>query len=94
MNLRMKNLLMMVIGAFMYGIAVNWFLLPHEIGDGGVVGLAAIGYYALGIPPDISNIVLNALLLLLGYRLLDKKLFLILFGRLYGFPFFYVCLIF
>ncbi|BAK94418.1 putative uncharacterized protein [Tetragenococcus halophilus subsp. halophilus] len=74
MKLRMKNLLMMVIGAFMYGIAVNWFLLPHEIGDGGVVGLAAIGYYALGIPPDISNIVLNALLLLLGYRLLDKKI--------------------
>lgn len=73
MKVQIKNLLLMIVGSFLYGIAVNWFLLPHEIGDGGTVGLAAVGYYALDIPPEISNIVLNGLLLLIGYRLLDKK---------------------
>jgi uncharacterized membrane-anchored protein YitT (DUF2179 family) len=61
------------LGSFVYSVAVNDLLLPHQIGEGGVTGLTAIGYYALHIQPAITNIVLNTIILLIGFKLLDKK---------------------
>lgn len=70
---RIKNGSLIILGAFVYAIAINDFLIPHQIGEGGVTGLTAVGYYALQIPPFITNLVLNGLLLLVGFRLLDKR---------------------
>jgi len=68
-----KNALLIILGAWIYSIAINGLLIPHEIGEGGVTGLTTIGYYALNIPPALTNIVLNSILLIIGYRFLDKK---------------------
>lgn len=69
----LKNGLQIVLGAFVYAIAINDFLIPHQIGEGGVTGLTTIGYYALRIPPAVTNFVLNGILMLVGFRFLDKK---------------------
>lgn len=68
-----KNALLIILGAFVYSLAINGLLIPHEIGEGGVTGLTAIGFYALKIPPALTNIVLNSILLIIGYRFLDRK---------------------
>ncbi|KRL18085.1 hypothetical protein FD12_GL000928 [Lentilactobacillus rapi DSM 19907 = JCM 15042] len=67
-----QNGLQIVIGAFIYAIAINDFLIPHQIGEGGVTGLTTIGYYALHIPPAYTNFVLNGILMLVGFRYLEK----------------------
>ncbi|QFP79712.1 YitT family protein [Latilactobacillus graminis] len=68
-----KNGLGIVVGALIYAVAINDFLIPHQIGEGGVTGLTALGYYTLAIPPAITNLVLNGLLIAVGYRYLERQ---------------------
>lgn len=68
-----RNGLRIIVGAFIYAIAINDFLIPHQIGEGGVTGLTTIGYYALHISPAYTNFVLNGLLMLVGFRFLEKR---------------------
>lgn len=70
---RIYELLMLVIGAFLFALAVNLFVIPNDYGEGGVTGITIILYYLLGWSPAIVSIVLNGILLIVGYRLLDKK---------------------
>lgn len=69
----LKNGSLIILGAFIYAIAINDFLIPHQIGEGGVTGLTTIGYYALHIPPFLTNLFLNGFLLVIGFRFLDQK---------------------
>ncbi|BCX29864.1 membrane protein [Latilactobacillus curvatus] len=68
-----KNGLGIIIGALIYAVTINDFLIPHHIGEGGVTGLTAIGYYALAIPPAATNLVLNGLLVIVGFKYLEKQ---------------------
>lgn len=68
-----KNGLGIIIGALIYAVAINDFLIPYHIGEGGVTGLTAIGYYALAIPPAATNLVLNGLLVIVGFKYLEKQ---------------------
>ena len=63
---------LIVIGIILYCFAWSVFLVPKHIIGGGVVGLASIIYYLTGIPMGISNFVINALLLLMGCKVLGK----------------------
>lgn len=69
----LQNCLLIMAGAFIYSVAINDLLLPHQIGEGGVTGLTALGFYTLKIQPALTNIVLNSILLVIGYKFLDKK---------------------
>ncbi|WP_404821527.1 YitT family protein [Paenibacillus massiliensis] len=69
----MYELLMLLVGAFLFALAVNLFVIPNDYGEGGVTGITIILYYLLGWSPAIVSIVLNGILLIVGYRLLDKK---------------------
>lgn len=62
-----------VLGTLLYAVSINYFLLPTRLGEGGVVGLTTIAYYTLGIAPYLTNFVLNGVLLIAGYRFLDKR---------------------
>ena len=57
----------------MYTVAINGFLISNHLGEGGVTGLMTIFYYLLKIAPSLTNIVLNGLLLLIGWKLLNKQ---------------------
>lgn len=73
MKKRIYELLMLLVGAFLFALAVNLFVIPNDYGEGGVTGITIILYYLLGWSPAIVSIVLNGILLIVGYRLLDKK---------------------
>ncbi|WP_414625969.1 YitT family protein [Paenibacillus massiliensis] len=64
---------MLLVGAFLFALAVNLFVIPNDYGEGGVTGITIILYYLLGWSPAMVSIVLNGILLIVGYRLLDKK---------------------
>nr|WP_241559433.1 YitT family protein [Lacticaseibacillus hulanensis] len=68
----LRNALFIVLGAIFYAVAINYLLIPSRIGEGGVTGLTTIGYYALNIPPALTNLVLNGIIMLIGFRFLDK----------------------
>ncbi|WP_461227346.1 YitT family protein [Lacticaseibacillus suihuaensis] len=68
-----QNAALIALGAAIYALAINYFLIPNRIGEGGVTGLTTIGYYALNISPALTNLVLNGLVLVLGLRFLDRR---------------------
>ncbi|WP_366249179.1 YitT family protein [Terribacillus aidingensis] len=69
----LKDLVFLMAGSFLFALAVNIFAIPSELGEGGVTGVTIILFYALGWAPSIMNLILNGLLLIIGYRFLDKQ---------------------
>lgn len=63
------------LGLAIYTFAWSAFLLPAKIVGGGVSGLSAIIYYAVGlhIPIGVMNFFFNAILLAVGFKVLGSK---------------------
>lgn len=73
MKRRLFDMLMLLAGAFLFALAVNLFVIPNDFGEGGVTGISIILYYLLKWSPALVSIVINGILLIIGYKLLDKK---------------------
>jgi uncharacterized membrane-anchored protein YitT (DUF2179 family) len=61
------------IGSLLYTIGVIGFTLPYRFPDAGVMGIAIILKYAIGLAPSITSLVANVFLLLWGGRELSKR---------------------
>lgn len=70
-----KDWSIVTIGNFLVAIAFSFFLDPNNLVIGGSTGLATIFKYLFGIDTDISVLVINALLLVVGLLLLGKDFF-------------------
>lgn len=68
-----KAFLMTLSGTALAGFGIGSFLTPNKIVCGGASGVATVLYHTLGIAPGISFFVINAVLLLLGLRVLGKN---------------------
>lgn len=67
--------LVITIGLALYTFAWSAFMLPAQIVGGGVSGLSAILYYAVGlhIPIGVLNLVFNGILVLIGFKVLGSQ---------------------
>lgn len=73
MNKTVKDLILVVLGSFIFAAGVNAFIISGNLGEGGVTGLAIILYYAFHISPAITNFLVNAALIAIGYKFLSKR---------------------
>jgi uncharacterized membrane-anchored protein YitT (DUF2179 family) len=62
----------MTIGLFIFVFSWTAFLIPHEIAGGGVSGLASVINYATGFDVSYSYLIINAILLGIGFLILGK----------------------
>lgn len=81
----LKEYLLITIGLLSYVLGWAIFLIPNNLVGGGVSGLSAIIYYATGIKMGYSYLVINAILLLVGFKILGtgfggKTIYAILFA--------------
>ena len=58
-----RDYIMIGIAMMSYCIGWNVFLLPNNIGTGGVAGISSILYWGTGIPVQTSYFVINGALL-------------------------------
>ncbi len=67
--------ILITIGILSYTFAWAAFMLPAKIVGGGVSGISSVLYYACGIeiPIGVMNLVINAVLVLFGFKLLGSK---------------------
>lgn len=63
---------MMTVGLFIFVFSWTAFLIPHEIAGGGVSGLASVINYATGFKVAYSYMMINGVLLLIGFLVLGK----------------------
>ena len=68
-----KDLTLIILGLILYAAGWTGFLLPSEITTGGVTGVAALIFYATGIPIGISYFSINTVLLLLSIKIFGFK---------------------
>ena len=47
MKKRTTDIIFITIGAFLFALGVNLFVIPNEFGEGGVTGITIITYYLL-----------------------------------------------
>ena len=73
MHNNVKNILLVILGAFIFSAGVNAFIISGNLGEGGVTGIAIVLYYAFHISPALTNFVANAILIVIGYKFLSKK---------------------
>jgi uncharacterized membrane-anchored protein YitT (DUF2179 family) len=67
-----RDIIFIIIGAFLFALGVNLFVIPNELGEGGVTGITIITYYLFAWSPGLVNLILNAFLLIIGYKFLNK----------------------
>lgn len=73
MKKRALDMIMLMVGAFLFALAVNLFVIPNDFGEGGVTGISIILYYLFAWSPALVSIAINGILLVIGYKLLDKR---------------------
>jgi len=66
------DIIFIIIGALLFALGVNLYIIPNELGEGGVTGITIIAYYLYKWSPGLVNLVLNAILLVVGYKFLSK----------------------
>lgn len=68
-----KDYLTIVLGTFMYALAVTQFIMPHHFVMGGLTGVAVLLNYAFGLPVSVLVLVMNGVLLLVAFRVLGVE---------------------
>lgn len=72
---KIKNVLMIEAGTFIFALAIGLFILPGKILSGGVAGITALLIDYISIPEDILTILINLILFVLGSIFLGKEFF-------------------
>src|SRR5699024_2541137 len=68
-----KNLALVLIGTFIFSIAINSIVIPYQVGEGGVTGITLLLFYVFDISPSLSNFIINAIIMLIGWKFLEKE---------------------
>lgn len=68
-----KDYVMIVVAIVLYAFGFCAFILPQDVVMGGVSGVAALIYYCTGLPVAVSQVGINAILLIIGYRILGRS---------------------
>ena len=69
----LKNLSLVVVGSLIFAYAINLLLLPNHMGDGGVTGVTLLLKYTLGWDNAITYWIINVVLLIIGWRYLERE---------------------
>lgn len=77
----LKRIIFITIGAILMGIALEEFLVPYDIIDGGIAGISIMLSYITTIPLSVLLFIINMPFLIIGYRQLGKGF---AFSTLYG----------
>ncbi|MFK7695721.1 YitT family protein [Paenibacillus sp. HJGM_3] len=67
-KVQLRTLFPILFGTAVYAFGLYYFVIPNELMEGGLTGIALLLNYALSIPTSISALVLNIPLFFVGWR--------------------------
>ncbi len=68
-----KEYALITLGSIILSLAISAFLLPSQIGIGGVTGIAMVINHIFGLKVGLLTIIMNVPLFLFGYKLVGSK---------------------
>lgn len=69
----MKSVMPILIGTAIYAFGLHYFVVPNQLMEGGVTGIAVLLNYAAGWRLSVTTLLLNIPLFLLGWKALGKE---------------------
>lgn len=69
----LKNFLLVVLGSLIFAYSINLLLVPNHMGEGGVTGVTLLLKYTLGWDNAITYWIINVVLLIIGWRYLERE---------------------
>lgn len=72
MKKKLFDILFILLGSFIFALAINLFVIPNKFGEGGVTGITIILYYLFQWSPGLVSLILNCFLIMVGYKYLNK----------------------
>jgi uncharacterized membrane-anchored protein YitT (DUF2179 family) len=68
-----KECLYILFGGLIFSVGINYFTIPNLLSEGGIIGLTVIAHYLFDLSPGMVNFLLNTVLVLIGYKFLEKR---------------------
>lgn len=68
-----KQILPILTGTAIYAFGLHYFVVPNELMEGGITGIALLLNYSLNVPPSLTTLILNIPLFYLGWRIFGRK---------------------
>ncbi len=72
-SISLKDIMWIIGGSFILSFGVNYFTVPNDFSEGGLLGVTIILYYLFGWDLGVTSIIGNGLLFIVGYKLLDRR---------------------
>lgn len=69
----LKQILPITIGAALYAFGLQCFVIPNQLMEGGVTGIAVLLNYVFQFPMSVTTLVINIPLFLIGWKILGSK---------------------
>lgn len=73
MKISAKSIFFVILGSLIFSLAVNVFIIPANLGEGGVTGMSLIFLYKFGWSPAITTLIMNIVLLIVGFKFLSQR---------------------
>lgn len=74
-GLKLKNILMIILGSAIFSFGFVHFNMQNELGEGGFSGITLILYFVFHLDVSVMNLVLNIPMFILGWKLLGRRVF-------------------
>ncbi|WP_240613555.1 YitT family protein [Pueribacillus theae] len=75
MQIKLKNLLFILLGAAIFSFGIVHFNMENNLTEGGFTGITLLLYFIFGINPSLSNFLLNVPIFFIGWKLLSRTTF-------------------
>ncbi|WP_026907047.1 YitT family protein [Paucisalibacillus globulus] len=69
-----QKALAIIFGSLLIAIGINFFVIPHHLVEGGIIGVGLIGKYAFNFQPGLTIIILSSPLYFIAF-LFERKYF-------------------
>lgn len=75
LGLKLKNIIMIIIGSAIYSYGFVHFNMQNELGEGGFAGITLILFFVFKWDVALMNLLLNIPMFIIGWKLLGRKVF-------------------
>jgi len=69
----LKDILWIVVGSFILAFGINYFTIPNDLSEGGLIGVTVILYYLFEWDMGLVSLIANMILFVIGYRFLSRR---------------------
>ncbi|MGG1862696.1 YitT family protein [Bacillus safensis] len=74
-EIRLKNIVFILIGSAIFSFGLVHFNMQNNLAEGGFTGITLLLYFLFHIDPSISNLVLNIPIFFIGWKMLGRTMF-------------------